>query len=501
MKRFNKERACGMVMPIFSLDSPYGIGTMGESAYRFVDFLKESGISYWQILPLGHTGFGNSPYQTYSVVAGNPFLIDWDSLVELGLIPKSTLNGLERPVGQIDYDEIKVNSKKVLTAAFNHSNNHLRKDILHWTGLEAKDWVFDYAFFMALKDYFDEKPVWEWEDSIKKREPEAVQKYKIQLKESIDFYIFVQFIFFHQWKRLKEYANSKGISIIGDIPMYPAPDSVDVWINRKYFMVDENLLPTGIAGVPPDLYSETGQLWGNPTYNWQALKESNYEWWISRIKHTLSISDIIRIDHFRAFSEYWEIPQGEETALNGKWLPGPRMDIFNSIHKALGDVPFIAEDLGLIDDKVRSLLKESGYPGMRVMIFSFSANEESSYLTHNWEKNSVGYVSTHDSETIVECLTSRLNETDREFAFEYLNIPKRNQTNKTLALKAIRASMASHANTCMFMAGDALGLGIEGRINIPGTIGANWAWRATPGSFTNELAKELYNMAKTYKRI
>lgn len=255
--------------------------------------------------------------------------------------------------------------------------------------------------------------------------------------------------------------------------MYPSPDSVDVWINGKYFMVDENLLPTGIAGVPPDIYSETGQLWGNPTYNWNALKENNYEWWITRIKHCLDISDIIRIDHFRAFSEYWEVPQGETTALNGKWLLGPRMDIFNSIHRILGDVPFIAEDLGLIDDKVRNLLKESGFPGMRVMIFSFSANEESSYLTHNWEKNSVGYVSTHDSETGVECLTSRLNEADKEFAFEYLDIPKRTQNNKTLALKALRVAMASHANTCMFMVADALGLGIEGRINVPGTIGAN----------------------------
>ncbi len=489
-------RSCGIVIPIFSIPSKYGIGTFGKEAYKFVDFLERAGQKYWQILPLGHTGFGNSPYQCFSTVAGNPYFIDLDLLVKMGLLSENDLITLNsKDISKVDYQFIEKTRLNVLKIAYRNSS-YLKNDIEAFC-YQNSDWVLDYAMFMALKNYFNQKPVWEWDDSsIIHREEKALSYYRTLLNEDINFYIFIQYLFFKQWKDLKNYANKKNILIIGDIPMYPSPDSCDVWCNPKFFKVDANLKPTWIAGVPPDCFSENGQVWGNPVYNWDVLKKDDYSWWIWRIRHTLEVSDIIRIDHFRAFQDYFQIPAGEVTAKNGIWVPGPRMDFFNTLRSKLGDIPFIAEDLGIIDDSVRDLLAQTGFPGMRVMVYSFRANENNEHMPHNWKTNSIGYTSTHDSETIAQAI-SELSEEDRKFALDYIySNPK-----ETISFSAIRTAYASPANIVMVMMTDVLSLGKEGRINTPSTVGSNWEWRATSNCFSNELANRLYNLAKTYKRL
>lgn len=491
-------RSSGVVMPIFSLSSPYGIGTFGKSAYDFVDFLERSGQKYWQILPMGHTGFGDSPYQCFSVVAGNPNLIDLNMLVEIGLLTKDFLLEFDSTYStKINYNKVTETHLTILHAAYENASSEIKNEVKSFAQSNG-DWIDDYALFMSLKKYFHQKPVWEWDDAdIQKRKPESINHYSVLLKEDINFYIFMQYLFFKQWNKLKGYANSKGILFIGDIPMYPSPDSCDVWVNPKLFKVDETIRPSGIAGVPPDYYSATGQMWGNPTYDWEVHKKQHYSWWIWRIRHTLNMSDVIRIDHFRAFQDYWEIPFGEETAINGKWCPGPRMDFFNAVKSVLGDIPIIAEDLGIIDDSVRELLEETGYPGMGVMIFSLRANEDNLHMPHNWKVNSVGYTSTHDSETFCEAVNELLDDNDREFALEYINA----NSAESLGFSAIRTAFASPANIAMVMAADLLSLGSEGRINTPSTIGGNWNWRAKPDAFTEELAEKLYHLTKVYKRL
>lgn len=490
------KRSSGILMPIFSLSSSYGIGTMGEAAYRFVDFLHASGQTYWQILPLGHTGFGDSPYQTFSSAAGNPILIDLEILVSDGFIYATDLP-LPKKSKRIYYEDIKETWFQILHKAFlngKHKNSYQFQSFVE----ENSNWLTDYAMFMAIKKHFHEKPLWEWEDvDIKKRKPEAMRRYSSMLKDDIDFYIFVQYLFFKQWNSLKEYANSEGIHIIGDIPIYPSADSCDVWVNPQLFKVDENLLPSGIAGVPPDLYSETGQLWGNPVYDWDTHKKDGFSWWIERIKNTLTFADIIRIDHFRGLCDYWEVPQGEETALKGKWKPGPKIALFDAIKKELGDIPIIAEDLGIITDEVRDFLKETGYPGMRVMIFGLSATEDNMYLPHNWEVNSVGYTSTHDSETLLQKLMLLSNK-DRNFTFRYMRAGYPN----CFVMNAIQSAFSSPASVVIIPVQDLLSLGKEGRMNIPSTIGGNnWTWRLGEGMLTNSLAEELYQITKTFKRI
>lgn len=486
------KRSSGILMPIFSLPSPYGIGTMGKSAYGFVDFLSAAGQKYWQILPLGHTGYGNSPYQTFSSSAGNPYLIDLDMLVEDGLLSENDLPTMTINTGKVNYEELQKTRLPILHKAFLKGMKLFPNALLNFVG--EKKWVTDYALFMAIKEHFQGIPLWEWPDSIKKRKSDSMFYYLDKLSDK-DFYIFVQFLFFRQWNKLKDYANQKGIQIIGDLPIYPSADSSDVWVNPELFQVDENLLPSGIAGVPPDLYSETGQMWGNPTYNWDAHRVDGFSWWIERIKNTRAFADVIRIDHFRGLYDYWEIPQGETTALNGRWLPGPKMELFDAIKKELGDIPIVAEDLGIITDEVREFLKESGYPGMRVIIFGLSADEDNMYLPHNWEVNSVGYTSTHDSETFQQKM-SELPEVDREFALDYIG-----SNSPLLGLSAIRSAVASPARVVIIPIQDLLSLGKEGRMNIPSTVGDwNWSWRLKENQLTDELAKGLYRITKTFKR-
>lgn len=490
-------RSSGVVMPIFSLPSPYGIGTLGKEAFDFVDFLDKANQTYWQITPIGHTGIGNSPYQTYSSVAGNPYFIDLDKLVEMKLLSKDYLENFKiDDYSKVHYDKITQTRFEILKEAYKNCSDELRNEINIFKDLN-NDWVFDYALFMSLKDYFNQKPVWEWEDSIRRRSPEAIQEYSNLLKDDIDFFIFIQYLFYKQFNELKKYANEKGIYIIGDIPIYPSPDSCDVWVYPYLFKVDDELKTYKVAGVPPDIFSEFGQLWGNPVYDWDEHRKQNFYWWKWRIKKMLEVSDVLRIDHFRGFQDYWEVPSNEKTAVNGTWQPGPRMELFNAIKNELGDVQFIAEDLGIIDDSVRSLLDETGYPGMRVLIYGLRANESNIHLPCNWKPNCVGYTSTHDSETVCESINELLNTEDRNFALNYLNT---NQ-HEPLGLSAVRTVFASSANVVMIMAADLLSLGHEGRINIPSTVGnLNWSWRISPDTLTDNLANILRDFTYTYNR-
>lgn len=497
MSKQRFKRSSGIVMPVFSLPSPYGIGTLGKCAYEWIDFLVEAGQSYWQILPLGHTGFGNSPYQCFSTIAGNPYLIDLDMLVDIGLITNTYLSRFDFEYSStINYPEIDRQHFRVLRTAYNNISSKIAKEVELFADHNS-DWIYDYSFFMALKDYFNQKPVYEWDDlDIRKRKPKSIKYYYQLLNDNINFYIFVQFLFFKQWNDLKKYANNKGISIIGDMPIYPSPDSCEIWLHPNLFKVDENLRPYKIAGVPPDDYSQTGQLWGNPVYNWDNHKQQNYSWWIWRIKHTLEIVDVIRLDHFRAFQDYYEIPFGENTAINGNWSPGPRIDFFNAITSTLGDLPIIAEDLGMTDSSVQKLLDETNIPGMNVLIFGLKASENNKHLPHNWSKNSVGYTSIHDSETICQKI-DMLNSVDRNFALQYIN----SNAYEPLGISAIRTALASPADLVMIPVADLLSLNELGRINTPGTINNNnWSWRAPENAFTKKLAKKINGLTTVYKR-
>ena len=499
-KRFN--RSSGILMPIYSLPSPYGIGTLGQKAYEFVDFLKHSGQTYWQMLPMGHTGFGNSPYQTYSSVAGNPLFIDLDKLVDMKLLTNEDLADadmdLESFKSRVDYERVIPIKMSLLKQAFKNAKE-LEKPINIFVENNI-DWLPDYALFMAIKEMYNGKPIWEWDDrELIKRNPEKMEFYSSKLKEDIQFHYFTQYLFFTQWAYLKDYANRNGIQIIGDIPIYPSPDSADVWANQKLFKVDEICRPNGIAGVPPDIYSETGQLWGNPTYDWNIHEKTNFEWWIWRIRNTLDLADVIRIDHFRAFQDYWEVPQGETTAINGKWLPGPGIKFFDVLKYTLGDIPIIAEDLGIITDEVRELLAETGYPGMRVMIFGLNENEDNIHLPHNWPVNCVGYTSTHDSETFAQAVCEK-NFQNRIFAEDYINYTSTIDT--SLGMCGVRTALASPASLVIIPIQDVLSIGQEGRMNVPSTIGGNWEWRLTESELSSStITYKLFQITKTYKRI
>lgn len=493
------ERSCGVLLHISSLPSPYGIGTMGKEAYRFVDFLRDGGQTYWQVLPLGQTGFGDSPYQCFSAAAGNPYFIDLDTLAEMGLLTEQDLRDadVEKTPDAVDFGALAETRFVVLRRAFERISAPMRgkMEAFRW---DNRDWVEDYAMFMSLKKYFDQKALWDWDDeAIRRREPEAMRKYAFELKDEIDFYVFMQYLFFDQWERLRAYANKKGIQIIGDIPIYASPDSCDVWAHPEMFNVDSGLRPHGVAGVPPDYYSATGQLWGNPTYNWKVMEEDGYKWWIWRVRRNLALFDVTRIDHFRGFQAYWEVPAGEETAIKGKWKKGPRMKLFKAIRQALGDVPIIAEDLGDVDDAVRRFLKKSGYPGMRVMIFGMRADESNDHIPFNWPKNCVGYTSTHDSETIVEQIMDKCTEKDRKFAYEYLRASER----EPLGWSAIRTAYASPAVIAMTTMQDVLSLGADARMNTPSTLGGNWSWRVRREAINSDVSGFLRRAAFGGKRL
>lgn len=493
-------RKSGVLLPVSSIPSKYGIGTFSKQAYEFVDLLGQAGQTYWQILPLGPTGYGDSPYQSFSTFAGNPYYIDLETLIEEGYLTKEDCDSYDFGDDDeyIDYEKIYLSRFKVLRTAFKNSqNSSLETDGAYRNFVrENSYWLEDYALYMAVKNAFDGASFIEWDEDIRLRKKKALEKYREKYKDEIDFYKFQQFIFAKQWFALKEYANKKKIKIIGDIPIYVAFDSSDTWANPELFQLDDNLEPIGVAGCPPDAFSVTGQLWGNPLYRWEYHKETGYEWWMKRIAYCYKLYDVVRIDHFRGFDEYYSIPYGDPTAEFGHWEKGPGYDIFKTMKAKLGKKAVIAEDLGFLTDSVLRLVKKTGYPGMKILQFAFDSREESDYLPHNYTANSVVYTGTHDNDTVLGWLDS-LNRHDRAFAKRYLNINK----NKDIQWELIRAAMASVSDTCIIPMQDYLGLGSEARINIPSTLGLNWKWRMLPGAFNEELALRMRKMTKLYGRL
>ncbi|MCH5248785.1 MAG: 4-alpha-glucanotransferase [Lachnospiraceae bacterium] len=493
-------RRSGVLLPVSSIPSKYGIGTFSKQAYEFVDLLEKAGQTYWQILPLGPTGYGDSPYQSFSTFAGNPYYIDLETLIDEGYLTKEDCDSYDfgDDAEYIDYEKIYLSRFKVLRTAFENSkssrleNNEAYQDFVK----ENSYWLEDYALFMAVKNSFDGISFIEWDEDIRLRKKEAVDQYSQRYKDEIDFYKFQQFLFAKQWFALKEYANKKKIQIIGDIPIYVAFDSSDTWANPELFQLDDNLQPIGVAGCPPDGFSATGQLWGNPLYRWNYHKETGYEWWMKRMAYCYKLYDVVRIDHFRGFDEYYFIPYGDLTAESGHWEKGPGYDFFKTMKAELGKKAVIAEDLGFLTDSVLRLVKKTGYPGMKIMQFAFDSREAGDYLPHNYTRNCVVYTGTHDNDTILGWLQA-LNRRDKAFAKKYLNTNK----SKGLHWEFIRAAMASIADTCIIPMQDYLGLGAEARINIPSTLGLNWKWRMLPGAFDEKLALRIRKMTKLYFRL
>ena len=491
-------RRNGMLLPIASLPSPYGIGGFSKEAYEFIDLLEETGQKLWQILPLGPTSYGDSPYQSFSTFAGNPYFIDLDTLVEKGWLTKEACEASDYGDNEsyIDYGRI-YNSRFVLLKQAFLNSDVLSDEKFAEFCKANQHWLPDYALYMALKNQNDGKSWIEWEEEIRLRKPEAVEYYKKELEEECNFYEFLQYEFHEQWTKVKEYAHEKGIQIVGDVPIYVAFDSADTWANPELFQLDEKNLPLGVAGCPPDAFSATGQLWGNPLYNWAYHKTTGYDWWLKRIAYCFDLYDIVRIDHFRGFDEYYSIPYGDKTAVNGHWEKGPGMDLFDTVKEKLGELDIIAEDLGFLTESVFQLLKDSGYPGMKVLQFAFDPSEDSDYLTYKYQRNCVVYTGTHDNDTTAGWF-EKLSDGDREVALRYMNsfyTPKEEQHWDLIAL-----AMRSTADTCIIPVQDFLGLGSEARINMPSTLGDNWKWRMTKGAFSEELKEKIRRMTKLYGR-
>lgn len=491
-------RASGILLPVASLPSKYGIGSFSKSAYDFVDSLAEAGQKYWQILPLGPTGYGDSPYQSFSTFAGNPYYIDLDCLIEEGLLTEEEcafydFGGDSRLV---DYEKIYRSRAKVLKKAYYRCDPGRDKNFLNFKK-ENAFWLEDYSLFMAVKDHFGGVSWLYWDEDIRMRRPDSIAKYREELEEDIEFYTYLQFLFKKQWDKLKSYANKKGIQIIGDIPIYVAFDSADSWAHSELFQFDEEKRPTEVAGCPPDAFSPTGQLWGNPLYRWEYHKKTSYQWWMQRISYCFQLYDMIRIDHFRGFDEYYSIPYGNKTAENGKWRKGPGYEFFQQIHRQLGELNIIAEDLGFLTDSVRNLLKKTGFPGMKILQFAFDSREESDYLPHNYNHNCVVYTGTHDNDTTLGWY-EKMNKEDKQFAIEYLN--NRDTPEEEIQWDYIRLAHASVADLCIIPMQDYLGIGEEGRINTPSTLGNNWDWRMEEGEFTPAIMKKIKKMAALYGR-
>lgn len=493
-------RKSGILMPISSIPSKYGIGTFSKEAFAFVDFLERAGQKVWQILPLGPTGYGDSPYQSFSTFAGNPYYIDLENLIEEGFLTKEECEA--RDFGNhpeyVEYEKIYQARFEILRSAYNtaFSKYDFKKKKAYKKFLEENGyWLEDYALFMAVKKVFDGVCFLEWDEDIRLRKKEAIAKYKKDCADEVEFYKFQQYLFASQWKKLKKYANKKGVEIVGDIPIYVALDSADVWANPELFQLQKNGVPKAVAGCPPDAFCETGQLWGNPLYNWKYHKQTEYVWWIKRIAYCYELYDIVRIDHFRGFDAYWSIPYGDKTAENGKWVKGPGYGIFKTMKQVLGEKPVIAEDLGFLTKSVRRLVRKTGYPGMKVLQFAFDAQGESDYLPHNHVKNCVVYTGTHDNDTILGWYEG-MKEEDKEFLKQYLNV----QSEKEVCFRVIVGALSSVADTAIIPMQDYLALPSSARINMPSTLGDNWKWRMKKGSDTEELAEKIRKVTRVYGR-
>lgn len=489
------ERSSGILMHITSLYNNEGIGTLGEESKEFVDFLEKSGQKYWQVLPAGHTSYGDSPYQAFSSFAGNPYFISLKELLKDGYLEENEIEEANLNDGQVDYGHLYVEKYKLLKKAFNKSKEKVLKGYEIFIN-ENRSWLEDYALFMAIKDKFDGNSWLEWPEDIKMRKDEVLNKYKSELKEEIEFWYFVQFEFYKQWKALKSYANEKGIKIIGDIPIYCAEDSADVWASPKVFKLDLEYNPLKVAGCPPDAFSHLGQLWGNPVYDWEYIEKEDFKWWIDRIRGVFKYYDILRIDHFRGFEAYWEIDYGAKDATGGKWVNAPGEKLFKRLKEEIRNLNIIAEDLGVITDEVRKLRDDCGFPGMKILQFGFSPNYNSDYLPHNHYYNAVIYTGTHDNDTIMGRIEDVEFKGDLDYAKEYLNLTEEEGYNWGF----IRAAYSSPCNLAIIPIQDFLGIGKEGRMNTPSVLGGNWSYRVKAEDLTDELADKIKRMCKVYWR-
>ncbi len=501
------KRSSGILLPVFSLPSPYGIGTLGKEAYNFIDFLQAAGQKYWQMLPLGPTGFGDSPYQSLSSFAGNPYFIDLNPLVEQGLLTRDEVD--QTPWGQeptdIGYQALYLNREGLLRTAFarfcyneiKFSEGRTDEEIFGPFYQENRHWLEDYALYAAVKKHFQMRPWHQWDDEgIRLRRPEALKRYEEMLREDISYHIFTQYLFFTQWEALRDYGKAKGIDFIGDLPIYIAMDSADAWSARGCLQLTEEGKPMGVAGVPPDYFSETGQLWGNPLYDWDKVKEDGYAWWMERIRASARMFDIIRLDHFRGFESYWSVPFGELTAVGGKWMKGPGMDFIRMVKERFPSLEIIAEDLGILTEEVHRLVEDSGFPGMKVLQFAFGSGNRCGYLPHMYGNNAVVYTGTHDNTTVRGWLEEEATETERSYAVKYFGLSGEEGWNWGF----IRGAMSSVADLCIVQMQDYLNLPGTARTNIPGTLGGNWQWRLTKDQLTEALAERIANICRLYNR-
>ena len=495
-------REAGVLLAISSLPSKYGIGCFSKSAYNFVDWLKEAGQTYWQILPVGPTSYGDSPYQSFSTFAGNPYFICLEDLIKEGVLTEEECDAVDfgEKEDDIDYEKLYKGRFPLLRKAYERSNISENPEYCKFVQ-ENSWWLSDYALFMAVKNFFDGVEWTQWPEDIRLRYGYALDYYRKELYFEIEFQQYMQFKFFQQWYALKSYANSRGIRIVGDIPIYVAMDSADTWAHPELFQLDERNIPVAVAGCPPDGFSATGQLWGNPLYRWDYHRNTQYAWWVSRLWYCFNLYDVVRIDHFRGFDEYFSIPYGEDSAVNGHWEKGPGIELFRRVEQCLGWHPVIAEDLGYVTDSVRRLVWETGFPGMKVLEFAFDSRDSGSandYLPHNYPENCVVYTGTHDNETVVGWLDS-ITEEEQKMARDYLCdhvTPK-----KELYKPFVALAMRSNARMCIIPIQDYLGYDNTCRMNKPSTVGTNWRWRVQEKELTEKLQKEILHTTKTFGRM
>jgi 4-alpha-glucanotransferase len=506
-----ERRTSGILLHPTSLPGPYGIGDIGPEALRFVDFLVDTGQGLWQVLPLGPTGYGNSPYQTFSAFAGNPLLISPEALAEDGLATPTALRRKPRfPRDRVDYSMVTRFKVPLLREAFRRftaGDRAMGRGEYDDFFDEHAPWLEDFALFMALREAHQGRPWPQWEEGVALAKPEAIEEWRRKLRPEVEFEKFAQFLFFRQWAALKRYCNQAGVEILGDLPIYVAHNSADVWRHRGYFQLDETGNPTVVAGVPPDYFSATGQRWGNPIYRWEAMAADGYRWWIERLRRTLALVDAIRLDHFRGFEAYWEIPADGDwwDATHGRWVPGPGAALFEAAQRALGKLPLIAEDLGVITKEVDALRDRLGFPGMRVLQMAFGTDPKApDHRPHNHVWNCLVYTGTHDNNTTVGWFTGSGEDTtntkeeiarEREYALKYLGTDGRE-----IHWDFIRMAMASVARASIFPLQDVLGLGGEARINRPGTLQGNWEWRLSPGALTEAIRERLRELTAIYER-
>lgn len=502
------KRSSGILLPIFSLPSKHGIGNLGREAYNFIDFLEEAGQVHWQILPLGPTGFGDSPYQSFSTFAGNPYLIDLEGLVEEGWISLGEIEAIDWGTDpeKIDYGLLYENREKVLRQAFKafdqglNSQESQADDYLEFC-MANKEWLEDYALFMALKKHANMEAWYDWQDEdIRTRKAQAVKDYRALLSEEIKYQRFLQFIFFSQWEKLRNYAHIKGVKIIGDLPIYISMDSADAWVNTKLMKFNDKQEPIWVAGVPPDYFAEKGQLWGNPIYDWGKMKRDGYSWWMKRLAAAGEMFDLLRLDHFRGFESYWQVPYGKTDAIQGEWVKGPGWHFLKRVKKNFPDLEIIAEDLGDLNPQVHKLLDKTGFPGMKVLQFAFAGDWNSEHLPHSHKENSVVYTGTHDNNTSKGWLDEDATDEEKTRLVKYLGLEKLTNDERW-SHRLVRSALGSVANLAIVPLQDYLDKSADGRINTPSTLGGNWQWRLTKKDLSPELASEIRSLTTIYGRL